>query len=679
MLIKRLLLLIFLIVQTILILAESEYSFEDSLEVYKYKPQYGGYFHYGYNLHITNFRELPGIPCCSPQFSFGSAPGFSFGGLYDMYIKDKWGLGLRLGYSNSDAVFNVTETTIGLIAGTPSNVQFEHNLSTRIDLIDFKALASYEYIDNLKLYAGLNLNYVYLGELSQYEKITTLQGTYIDGRRIRNEVKQEIQDLSAIQAGITLGIGYEMPMNENRSLIISPEAFYTFNFLSPVSDVSWLPMLIRGGISIRYKEPPPPPLPPAAPAEPCMPDLPNPESLPTIDVAVEAAMVDSLGNISNDVNVVIEDFTSSNMRPLLNYVFFGNNSFEIPDRYVKLSRSETNIFSLSKLTELDALETYYYVLNIYGLRLREKSSCNVTLIGSNSDEGEEKNNKELSLNRAESVKKYLQEIWGIEENRIKIKAENLPDKASKDKDMPEQANEENRRVEILVSDEDLNEPVFTKDTKRTISAIQVLFKPIINSVIPIKNWEFFATQESNTLLERTAQGTPEDVIWDLTGKTNNRKLPTTSGQVNYYLSVTDELGREKKSSVYTLPIQQISINKKRSQKIKDTEYEYYSLILFDFGKSDLRGEHKKVVDFVKERIATNSTVYVKGYTDSMGDEEGNLKLATKRAKTVGLRLKIPESQVIGIGETPNIFNNDLPEGRFYCRTVQIEIVTPVAE
>jgi outer membrane protein OmpA-like peptidoglycan-associated protein len=126
-------------------------------------------------------------------------------------------------------------------------------------------------------------------------------------------------------------------------------------------------------------------------------------------------------------------------------------------------------------------------------------------------------------------------------------------------------------------------------------------------------------------------------------------------------------------------VEQLTITKKRKSGIADKEFELYSLILFDFGKSKLENEHKRVVDFVRRRITDGSTVTITGYTDALGEEAVNRRISTARANAVAQRLKLDNAKVEGKGEEKLIYDNSLPEGRFYCRTVQIEIVTPVKE
>jgi outer membrane protein OmpA-like peptidoglycan-associated protein len=76
---------------------------------------------------------------------------------------------------------------------------------------------------------------------------------------------------------------------------------------------------------------------------------------------------------------------------------------------------------------------------------------------------------------------------------------------------------------------------------------------------------------------------------------------------------------------------------------------------------------------------------VTGYTDIVGQEDRNQLLSRQRAGTVdrGLKRNVASGIVAslnteGVGETDPLFSNDLPEGRFYNRTVQIVIETPTA-
>ncbi len=660
---------------------DKDYSLEDSLQVYENKPRYGGYLHFGYDLHLGDFSGIPGIPSCCPSYKFGLAPGISVGVLYERHITDSIGLSVRLGYNTLNGKFQSIEPTWVILDGVKADGEFTHYFNTNIGAISLEALGSYNIWRDMAVYGGLNFGVITNAQYSQYELITKPadRATFLNGKQIRNDTSGSIDAVRRFQCGLTLGAGYPLPLNAIRSLFIVPEIFYSFYFTPPVKETVWFTQSIKVGVSVKYKQPPPPPLPPDPPMEPASPRwLPDPPALPAITADVSAKLLDSVGSVMKNQNLVIEDFVSLNLRPLLNYIFFDENSAQLQNKYIKLSNQATNNFSDKDLVQLDVLETYYQVLNILGMRLRNNPDVTITLLGTNSNNGDEKGNTTLSEQRAQTVKDYFTEIWSIDADRIKIKAANLPPKKSDDSDSPEYASQENRRVEIISSSEILSEPVITSDTKRTISADKIQFTPKVNSQTDVESWKVEAKQGDKVLSSFSAKGAPPETLdWNIDA--NSKNSPTTSGNITYCLDVKDKLGRETRSKCYNLPVEQITINRKRNENIKDKEFEYYSLILFDYGKSNLLKEHSKVLDFIKGRITPNAIVYVKGYTDQMGDEATNDKLADKRANSVGNSLRLNKSNIIGLGEKDALFDNSTPEGRFYCRTVRIEIETPVVK
>ena len=155
-------------------------------------------------------------------------------------------------------------------------------------------------------------------------------------------------------------------------------------------------------------------------------------------------------------------------------------------------------------------------------------------------------------------------------------------------------------------------------------------------------------------------------------------MPRSSSPIDYKLMVMDSVG-QKGFAEETLPINKLTVNTKRENRTNDKEFEYYSLILFSYGKSSLEQDHREVVDFVKNRIKDDAKVYIYGYSDSMGEDEINKVISERRAKSVATRLKLRDAEVKGLGEENLLYDNSLPEGRFYCRTVQITVETPVKE
>jgi outer membrane protein OmpA-like peptidoglycan-associated protein len=119
------------------------------------------------------------------------------------------------------------------------------------------------------------------------------------------------------------------------------------------------------------------------------------------------------------------------------------------------------------------------------------------------------------------------------------------------------------------------------------------------------------------------------------------------------------------------------VRQKRQNLVGDYEVEKFSLILFDFDKATIEGMNKNIVEFIKKRIKSNSEVQIVGYSDRTGDQEYNKRLSEERAKSTKKELKRIDANAFGLGEEVLLYDNDLPEGRFYCRTVEIIVKTKI--
>lgn len=60
---------------------------------------------------------------------------------------------------------------------------------------------------------------------------------------------------------------------------------------------------------------------------------------------------------------------------------------------------------------------------------------------------------------------------------------------------------------------------------------------------------------------------------------------------------------------------------------------------------------------------------------SFGESDYNQKLSARRALATKKALKKRGAAAVGIGEEILLYNNDFPESRFYCRTVNIVVKT----
>jgi outer membrane protein OmpA-like peptidoglycan-associated protein len=305
----------------------------------------------------------------------------------------------------------------------------------------------------------------------------------------------------------------------------------------------------------------------------------------------------------------------------------------------------------------------------------ENPTTKITLLGCNSDIGAEKNNSLLSTKRAEEVKNYLVNVWKISSDRIKLESRGLPAKASLPKDEADKI-AENRRVEILSDEYEILKPVFIEKIDRTANPPIARFKQSANSEIGLKNWEVTAYQTSDPTNKYISSGTSQllqTVDWKLD---NFQKIiPKFPEPLLYSLKLTDSKGNEKFIDSKTLPIKVVTLQEKKKEMLGDYEIERFSLILFDFDKANIEGNNQKIIDFIKTRIKPNSEVEISGYTDRTGEEDYNKKLSSMRAEQTKKALGTSAAKAQGFGEEKLIYDNELPEGRFYCRTIEITVRT----
>lgn len=381
--------------------------------------------------------------------------------------------------------------------------------------------------------------------------------------------------------------------------------------------------------------------------------------------------------------IKIEEMISTRLQPLLNYVFFDENSSVIPPRYKKLTQKKPKSFNLDDMHDMPTLKTYYHILNIIGKRMQEIPTANLTITGCNSNSGLEKNNLALSEQRAKAVFNYLNDIWDIPESRMKIEIRNLPEQASSSKPSENQdytdGTAENRRVEIQSDNYEILKPLLTYGKRYKIEPPALYLKAKVNSEIPVENWSIKFTS-NGVMIDSSGKNnsSPDSIFWDV----DSRKVlisETRPRRISAGFGVENQKG-QKSFAEAAIPVEIIS---KSEGEGKDTTYDEYSLILFDFASDKIEESNQKIIDIIKQRVNPGASVSIVGHTDRVGSEKANQKLSEKRAKASERALSFEKENfrvnAAGSGESDLLYFNDLPEGRFYCRTVKIDVVNPVTK
>jgi outer membrane protein OmpA-like peptidoglycan-associated protein len=361
----------------------------------------------------------------------------------------------------------------------------------------------------------------------------------------------------------------------------------------------------------------------------------------------------------------------------LNYVFFDKGISSMPARYVRLDASDVDKFDEKNILPLQ-LDVYHNVLNIIGSRLKKYPDAKIQLNGYNDNTDIEKNNKELSKTRVQGIKEYLEKIWSIQPERIICTSGNLPLKPSGSKNIKGQ--EENRRVEINSEDSRILESVELESNAKMSDPEIVNTKVKIRKCAPICEWHFSVSQNNKILFSEDQKGEPQKYFtWNVPQTLVGKKTDT----LNFIISikVKDQNGKESNILSQSLPASFKIIKNAKSEIKENKTIEKLSLVLFDFNSSVLSKRNQNILKKVEGSITDHSVLKMNGYTDSIGTESANLKLSQQRAANSLKQLKTllkPATDKLyseGFGEMSPLYDNGLPEGRFYNRTCQLIIET----
>jgi outer membrane protein OmpA-like peptidoglycan-associated protein len=378
--------------------------------------------------------------------------------------------------------------------------------------------------------------------------------------------------------------------------------------------------------------------------------------------------------ILEPATLTIEELTTIDSSPFLNYIYFEAGDSEISTRY-NVFHNQKDIQNFDENELKNTLEKHHNILNILGRRLLEHTDASIRIIGCNSNRGVEQGKIDLSRSRAEAVRAYLKYIWGIEGSRLQVEARNSPAVASTSS--RQEGREENQRVEIYSDFPALLDIVKSTYVQEISDAKQFIIKPQISSEYQIDHWTLKLAGDGMTIESLSGSEVIEPAYRLSLADVGLRKL-STYRTITAGIEVTNRKGQSTQAQAQT-DVRFIRRQGRLAQKEGYRVLEKYSLILFDFNSSDIKAHNQDIIDRIVARIKEMpaATVSIVGHTDSIGHEAYNLDLSIRRAKSAYdfiLRGGVQAGDNIsykGIGLQDALFDNELPEGRALNRTVTV--------
>lgn len=671
-----------------------------------------------FNHHFADFTTLSNGIERPNNFTGGNGTSVSIMGILDFPISSALRLSLRGGYVPLGSTLEKTENREFIRFGNPSPGIVTHSIDASLSELEFNALLGIKFFGKAQFHAGISSGFILKNSFVQAE-IFPIDIYFPNGSNQQELASGDITGISTFQMNALFGVSYAIPLNQSASIQLAPEFFATLPITKLWSDGNWKVSSVRLGVGLLFSPSAKPPVPLVQPIHSdtnhtrdtvvkvvagiekeqiifdgfrtfetkaiengveiqkiTISELYSrqiPDIKPLLSASVSTIFVLDNGVETNAAKVTMEEFFVNKYTPLLNFLFFDDNSSDVPPRYSLLQAEKKNSFDLENLGQFSSLEIYHQVLNIIGQRLHENPKATISITGCNSNVGDEKNNASLSLQRANVIKNYLNEVWKIKSNRISIYSQNLPDKPSAVSDFDGIV--ENRRVEITSNSPEITQPVTLSDTLRTVDPPTIRLRSRVFSEAGVKSWKMEVTQAGRFLKEFHGSGEmPTSLDWQI-NKEETR--PVAAEPLEYQLTLTDNVGQTFSTPKGQILFEQITLTKKKQEQRGDKIIDRYSLILFDFDQFELTDRHTQVLDIINSKLTPKSQIKVIGSTDRLGDAKHNQELSEQRASAAAKALKTPPILVLGIGEDETTYPNDTPEGRFYSRTVRIVIETPV--
>ncbi len=654
--------------------------------------RYGVYAQGSYNQHQPNFQDLVTTPYgvkYSPVTSITGVNGllFSAGGFFELPIAGPFGIALRAGYSSFGATFRAQETVRASNNNQPFDLSLGYFAETQLGTLDGQLLLWLRPLRYLSLYVGGTAGYAIQRKVRQYEQILDPNYTWGDGSTIRAEFNQNIPNFRTVPLWLTGGISYEIPLNQQGTVLLAPEVFYSFQLptvplFSLLNDPNrtWRVNSIRAGISLRFSPNPTIFDEAEVKRQQEQQQTKQPEVIatntklssnkpPAVKLYSVVGVTPDGAETPNPV-IRIEEVLASKSRPILGSIFFSENFATIPDRYQLLNAADRSRFKVESLALQSDLDTYYHLLNIIGQRMATKPKAKLTITGM-SDAIIEKNNKTLALSRAEEVKKYLVSVWGITASRISALTRTT---FQVNRDDTHEA-EENRRVEITSDTPEILEELRFEYRGKVVTPPVVKARFDIEAEAGLQAWKLEIAQADTPLKTvRGGDAYPKTFEWNLANAPLD-SLPQTAQEISLRIEATDRNSRTARSPFTALPVEMISAAKSKGTRTEI--YHVYSTMqgVSAYSSADASVQ-RQLLTIMRKGIKPGSKVAITGYVDARLSTDNARALTEQQAQNVANQLNLPDIINAG-GGVASFYNNTLPEGRWYNRFVQVEIKTAI--
>jgi len=616
------------------------------------------------NFYRGSTQQLNAVQTVPTALHDGSGVGLFVAPLIEYRpANSRWGIMLQAGYDSRRGAFN----TVNSPCNCPEDLITDLSYLTVEPSLRFAPFKS-----GLYLYAGPRVAFNNSKAFSYQLGLNPA----IPDQALTPEVKGDFSSIRPNILSMQIGAGYDIPLSSQyhkTQFVLSPfVSFQPYFGQDPRTIETWNITTLRIGAALKlgsgHKI-----------LTPVKADVFVPAAVAVVEPEVKF-YVDAPKNVAAVTNV-------REIFPLGNYVYFDLGSTEIPSRYVLLQKNQVKDFRQDQV-ELTTPQNfsgrsnrqmivYYNVLNIMGDRMVKNPTATITMIGS-SEQGP-KDGRAM----AESTKRYLVEVFGINPTRITCEGRAKPLIASVQQggtvDLV-MLQEGDRRVSIESSSPELLMEFYSgKNAMRPVEIVS-------GQVAPPDSYVFINADG----------GTDAYTSWTLEFKDEQGKVqnfgPYTKDKIsipgNAVLGSRPEgdynvtlIGKTKSGKTLKKETTAHLVNWAPSTTDEATRFS----VIYEFNSAKTIKMYEKYInEVVVPKIPENGTVVIHGHADITGSDSHNQTLSLDRANDVKSIMQNSlkkagrtdvKFEVVGYGEdvSKSPFENKFPEQRYYNRTVIIDI------
>lgn len=213
--------------------------------------------------------------------------------------------------------------------------------------------------------------------------------------------------------------------------------------------------------------------------------------------------------------------------PFPDALFFDEGSTALPERYIRLTPAEAARFSTDELARLAPRDIYFHGLNLLGQRMRRHRAAKVTLVAFR--EGDEPT--AVPTTRAESVRSYLHDIWGIDRRRITTRI------------APTSGTYGSEAQSILIeTTREITAPITTEWRAQSYSPLAIDLRPEIEAESGVREWSVAVRQGERVITQYSSNSQESPAGADLALHIPEGRSDTALPPLVAELTVEDSAG-----------------------------------------------------------------------------------------------------------------------------------------